>query len=82
MPDRLSLEEYLAIPYVLDVAAVEGDDGQWICRVAYDELPGCISEASTPLEALDRLEALKTLTIVSRYEQGLPVPTPRLPLRS
>jgi hypothetical protein len=77
----MSLDDYLAIPYVLDVSTVAGPDGDWVCRVAYGELPGCVAEDRWPLAALDRLEALRERYIRSRVDQGLPVPTPRPPLR-
>ncbi|WP_433296838.1 type II toxin-antitoxin system HicB family antitoxin [Pseudonocardia sp. CA-142604] len=76
-----SLEELLAIPYVLDVRAVQREDGEWMCRVGYDELPGCVAEGRTPFEALTRLERLRVEIVTDLYEQGRPVPAPRAPLR-
>jgi predicted RNase H-like HicB family nuclease len=76
-----SLEELLAIPYVLDVRAVPRDDGQWMCRVSYDELPGCVAEGRTPFDALTRLERLRVAIVTELHQQGRPVPAPRAPLR-
>jgi predicted RNase H-like HicB family nuclease len=76
-----SLEELLAIPYVLDVQAVQCEDGEWMCRVGYDELPGCVAEGRTPFEALTRLERLRVAIVTELYERGGPVPAPRAPLR-
>lgn len=80
MPEPI--EHLLAVPYVLDVAAVEKPDGDWVCRVAYEELPGCVAEATNPLEALDTLERLRVEITRARLERGLDVPAPRHPLRS
>jgi predicted RNase H-like HicB family nuclease len=76
-----SLEELLAIPYVLDVRAVQREDGEWVCRVGYDELPGCVAEGRTPFEALTGLERLRVAIVTDLYEKGRPVPAPRAPLR-
>jgi predicted RNase H-like HicB family nuclease len=76
-----TLDELLAIPYVLDVQAVPGDDGEWMCRVSYDELPGCVAEGRTPFDALTRLERLRVAIVTELHEQGKPVPAPRAPLR-
>jgi len=81
MSERLTLEEHLAVPYILDVAAVEDVTGDWLCELAYDELPGCTVRAQTPLEALDRLERLRERIIAQLLDDGLPVPVPRPPLR-
>jgi predicted RNase H-like HicB family nuclease len=76
-----TLEELLAIPYVLDVQAVPGPDGDWRCRVSYDELPGCVAEGRTPFDALTHLERLRVAIVTELHEQGRPVPVPRAPLR-
>jgi hypothetical protein len=73
-------EEYLAIPYVMVVESVEGPDGEWFRRAAYPEL-GIVSEAFSPLEAIDKLEEARVHTILTRLERGEPVPVPRPPLR-
>jgi hypothetical protein len=80
MPDELTLAEYLAIPYVLDVQAVEGADGLWMCRAEYEELPGCVTEDRDAIEALERVERLRVEIIEGLVEAGLDVPTPRPPL--
>jgi predicted RNase H-like HicB family nuclease len=76
----MNLKECLAIPYMLDVRSVEGPDGKWVCRVAYEELPGCVATAESPLKALDALERIREKCIVRQLEKGLPVPVPRAPL--
>ncbi len=73
----MTLDDYLALPYVMDVTAVATSDGDWVCRLAYDEIPGCVVEAATPFEALERLEDLRRATIVHRLESGQGVPPAR-----
>jgi hypothetical protein len=73
-------EEYLAIPYVLVVESVEGEDGQWFRRAMYPEL-GIVGEALSPLDAIAKLEEQRVATILGRLERGEPVPVPRPPLR-
>jgi predicted RNase H-like HicB family nuclease len=77
----VTLEEYLAIPYVLTVEAVQGPDGEWYRRARYRELPGCVGEAPTPEEAIARLEEARVAYIQERLARGEPIPTPRAPLR-
>jgi predicted RNase H-like HicB family nuclease len=76
----MDLHEHLAVPYILDASSVEGPDGRWVCRVAYEELPGCVATAESPLKALDALERLREERIVRHLDKGLPIPVPRPPL--
>lgn len=78
----LTAEEYLAIPYMLEAESVKTESGTWVRRLEYPELPGCVVEADTVLEALDRLERLRERYILDRLERGEDVPVPRPPLRS
>jgi predicted RNase H-like HicB family nuclease len=57
-------------------------DGNWVRRAEYPELPGCVVEAETAVEAVEKLEEAKVRYIVERLERGEPVPVPRPPLRS
>jgi predicted RNase H-like HicB family nuclease len=75
-------EEYLAIPYVLVMESVEKEDGDWIRRAEYPELPGCVAEAFSPLDAIDQLEEKRVRFIMERLERGEPIPVPRPPLRA
>jgi predicted RNase H-like HicB family nuclease len=76
-----ALEALLAVPYVMDVQAVARADGEWVCRVSYDELPGCVAEGRTPFDALTRLERKRVQIITELHRAGAQVPTPRAPLR-
>ncbi len=49
------LAYYEAVPYLLVLESVERG-GEWLRRAAYPELPGCVAEAPSALEAIDKLE--------------------------
>jgi len=77
----MQLEDYLAVPFILDARAARRSDGTWVCRLAYEELPECVAEARSPLAALDELEQKRIMYITERFRQGLKIPVPRPPLR-
>jgi predicted RNase H-like HicB family nuclease len=77
----MRLEEYLSIPYRLVLYSAPDDAGVWHRYAAYPEI-GCVSEADTPGEAMERLEAERIRWIVERVQRGEPIPVPRPPLRS
>src|SRR5690242_15383411 len=74
-------EEHLAVPYVMVMESVESHDGEWLRQASYPELPGCIAQAKTPIEAIDRLEEQRIRYILEQLQSGRPVPVPRPPLR-
>lgn len=77
----MQLEEYLSIPYRLVAYSAPGPDGTWRRYAEYPEI-GCISEAETLTEAMDKLEELRVQYILQRVRTGEPIPVPRPPLRS
>jgi hypothetical protein len=72
-------EEYLAIPYMLVVESLEGPDGEWFRRARYPEL-GVSADGASPLDAIDKLEETRVMTILNRLERGESIPVPRPPL--
>jgi predicted RNase H-like HicB family nuclease len=70
-------EDYVAVPYVLDVTSIKGASGEWVCRLEYEDLPGCVAEARSPLDALDEVERLREEYILSLVRDGRPLPPPR-----
>ncbi|MPZ15855.1 MAG: hypothetical protein GEU73_15775 [Chloroflexi bacterium] len=76
----MTVEEYLAIPYVLTMESVQRPDGEWVRQASYPELPGCFAEAFSPIEAIERLEEERKSRILAMLERGEPVPVPRPPL--
>ncbi len=78
--DVPNLDYYLAVPYVLMIESVERDDGEWVRRAEYPELPGCVVEAYSAVEALDKLEEERTRIIRELWRRGAAIPVPRPPL--
>ncbi len=77
-----SLDETLAIPYMLDVSTRRSDNGDWVCRLEYPELPGCVAESRHALDAYELVEKLRENWLRDRLVSGGHIPTPRSPLRS
>jgi hypothetical protein len=76
----LDLREFLSVPYLLEAEAVETEPGQWLLRLAYPELPGCIAEGFVVEDTLKDLERRRIEQIVSLVEAGQEPPVPRKPL--
>ena len=75
------LLECLAVPYVVEMYAIE-QDGEWMRKAEYPELPGCSVVAPTALEAIGELESLRVRIIVDMHNRGELPPRPRPPLKS
>jgi predicted RNase H-like HicB family nuclease len=78
----LTLEEYLAVPYVLTMESVCRADGEWVRRASYPELPDCVAEAESPIDAIEQLDELRRNRIADMLAKGEPIPVPRPPLAS
>lgn len=76
----MTLEEHLAVPYVLRVAPVRGADGRWRRRAAHPELPGCFGEGLSLEEALAELERNRERMVRELFAAGAEIPVPRPPL--
>ncbi len=81
--DREPLAYYEAVPYLLVLESVERG-GQWLRRAEHPELPGCVAEAPSALEALDQLEVERRRVLRQLWDRGalIPVPRPRLRILS
>lgn len=77
---RRPLAYYEAVPYVLVLESVERG-GRWLRRAEHPELPGCVAEASSALEALDQLELERRRVLRQLWDRGAAIPVPRPPLR-
>jgi hypothetical protein len=77
---RWPLAYYEAVPYLLVLESIERG-GEWLRRAEHPELPGCVAEAPSALEALDRLDGERRRVLRGRWERGAPIPVPRPPLR-
>jgi predicted RNase H-like HicB family nuclease len=78
--DRRPLAYYEAVPYLLVLESVERG-GRWLRRAEYPELPGCVAEAPSALEALDQLELERRRVLRHLWDRGASIPVPRPPLR-
>jgi predicted RNase H-like HicB family nuclease len=76
---REPLAYYEAVPYLLVLESVERD-GEWLRRAEHPELPGCVAEAHSALEALDTLEQERLRMLRQLWEHGASIPVPRPPL--
>ena len=77
---RPSLAYYEAVPYLLVMESVERK-GEWLRRAEHPELPGCVAEAHSALEALDKLEEERLRVLRQLWARGTAIPVPRPPLR-
>jgi hypothetical protein len=80
MTPARDIAEYDPVPYILDVRAVERDDGEWVCRAEYEELPGCVAEDVSAVVALEQVEVVRRRYIQQAIAEGRPLPVPRLRL--
>jgi predicted RNase H-like HicB family nuclease len=75
------LDYYESVPYLLVIDSVERG-GEWLRRAAHPELPGCVVEASSALEAMEKLEQARCRLLRQLWDRGAPIPVPRPPLRA
>ena len=76
MSDAKSLDYYRAVPYVLVVESILRD-GTWLRRAAYPELPNCSVEASSAIDAMERLEHERLRVLQELWDRGEMIPEPR-----
>lgn len=76
----MTLRELLSVPYLLEAEALETAAGQWLVRLAYPELPGCMAEGFLVEDVLRDLERRRIEIIVSLVEAGGKPAVPRQPL--
>ncbi len=73
------LAYYEAVPYLLVIESVERE-GEWLRRAEYPELAGCVAEAQSAVEALEKLEHERLRLLRQLWDQGASIPAPRPPL--
>jgi len=66
-----TLNEYLALPYTIEVIP---DNGAWFVRIK--ELPGCMTEVDEWDQILPAIEDAKRLWIELALERGRPILEP------
>lgn len=72
---RLSLDEYLEMPYPFNVIAAEG--GGYV--VTFPDLPGCMTQVEDVEEIGRMAEDARRLWIEVEYEAGEEIPLPSYP---
>lgn len=72
-----TVDEYLSMPYRIELTPDRDEDGRlgWVAEV--DELPGCISQGETPEEALEQVRDAMAGWISVALEDGREIPRPR-----
>jgi antitoxin HicB len=71
-----TLEEYLRLPYRIELVPDRDDEGRegWVAEV--EELPGCMSQGETPGEAVERVrDAMEGWNSVA-LDDGIVIPEP------
>ena len=78
----MKLSEYLRIPYLMEASSVELEDGLWVRRAEFPELPRCAAEAASIVDAIDAAEQLRVEILADMVRNNELPPTPREPLES
>jgi hypothetical protein len=73
------LAYYEAVPYLLVMESIERQ-GEWLRRAEYPELPGCVAEAPSAVEALEKLERERLRLLRQLWDRRASIPVPRPPL--
>jgi hypothetical protein len=73
------LAYYEAVPYLLVMESIERQ-GEWLRRAEYPELPGCVAEAPSAVEAFEKLEEERLRMLRQLWDRGASIPVPRPPL--
>jgi len=73
------LAYYEGVPYLLVIESVE-HGGRWLRRATYPELPGCVAEAHSALQAMEQLEHERRRLLRELWNRGAAIPVPRPPL--
>ena len=70
------IEEYLELPYTLVIVhdVDEAGNAGWVAEV--EELPGCVSQGASPLEAVERVREAMRDWIAVALEDGVEIPEP------
>ena len=72
-----TLDEYLELPYTIELVRDEDDEGNVGYVAEVDELPGAISQGATPEEAIRNVFNAMEGWISIALEDGREIPEPR-----
>lgn len=76
----MELSDYLRIPYILEASSFQTADGDWMRRAEYIELPGCVAESTSIVDAIGQVEEKKARVLAEMVRAGKEPPMPRPPL--
>lgn len=77
----MKLSDYLKVPYILEASSVQKEDGRWVRRAEYPELPNCAAESSSIVDAIAAVEELRVEILAEMLRARTPPPVPRPPLQ-
>lgn len=72
-----TLEDYLALPYAIELVRDEDEEGNTGFVAEVEELPGCLSQGATPEEAIHNVFNAMEGWLSVALEDGRPIPEPR-----
>lgn len=75
MPSRL--EDYIKLPYSIEVVPSQTTEGAPCYLATYPDLPGCMSHGDTTDQAIANLSEVKELYIKTLLEKGQDIPLPK-----
>ena len=70
------LEKYINLPYRVEVVPEQSTDGEPCYIASHPELPGCMSHADTPDEAIENLADARKLYLETLLEKNESIPVP------
>ncbi len=73
--EKRTVEEYLHLPYTIEVTRDEGADAGWVAHVV--ELPGCITQGENFQELGEMIEDAMRMWLETAIEDGAEIPEPR-----
>lgn len=72
MTIQKTLDYYLSLPY--PIVLIPDEDGYWFAEIPL--LPGCMTQGSSRVEALEMLDEAKTLWLEAALELNMTIPEP------
>jgi predicted RNase H-like HicB family nuclease len=73
----MTVGDYLRVPYLVTVQSRPLEDGSWVRHVEHPELPRCVAEAESIVEALSLLEKKRIETVLEMLAEGRRPPLKR-----
>ena len=67
-----NLEYYLSLPYPIEL--IPDEDGCWFAQIPL--LPGCMTQGSSRVEALEMLDEAKILWLETALSNAIEIPEP------